>query len=181
MERWVDIIDYENIYQISNYGRIKRLAHLIKTPTGIIVTKVDTMMKITTCGHKNRPYKSIGLYKNGVQKRYRIHQLMYYSFNINIKKEKGMCVDHIDNNQLNNNLENLQLITHRENVSKDIKKEIKTSKILGVYYDKNTKFFKSKITINKKTYFLGCSKNQEDLKNLYSNALSDWLNFNKLP
>ena len=32
MEEWKDIREYEGIYQVSNFGNVKRLAYEIKNP-----------------------------------------------------------------------------------------------------------------------------------------------------
>jgi ribosomal protein L15E len=60
-----------------------------------------------------------------------------------------IVVDHIDNNiKTDNRLENLQLITQRENVSKDIKNT--SSKYIGVCWHKKAKKWRSSIQINGK-------------------------------
>lgn len=46
------------------------------------------------------------------------------------KPTKGLVIDHIDNDRGNDNLINLQIITHRENSSKD---KSRNSKYIGVY------------------------------------------------
>jgi hypothetical protein len=80
-----------------------------------------------------------------------------------------IVVDHIDNNPLNNCLSNLQLITHRENISKDRKN--KSSKYTGVYFDSKTKKWISTIKNNREKINLGYFENEKEASEYYQNAL----------
>lgn len=61
-------------------------------------------------------YKVVCL-SNGKERKYEtIHRLVYESIKGDIPE--GYHVDHIDTNKLNNNIENLQLLTIKENVRK---------------------------------------------------------------
>ena len=64
-----------------------------------------------------------------------VHHLVAYVF-LNFKASgitygNSLIIDHIDNNKTNNNLSNLQVITHKENIRKD--RKYKES--YGVYFD----------------------------------------------
>lgn len=68
-----------------------------------------------------RGYKGVYLTSDkGGQKNKKVHQLMAMAF-LGHKPDgtTRVVVDHVDNNPLNNRLDNLQLISNRENVSKD--------------------------------------------------------------
>ena len=69
-------------------------------------------------------------------------------------KLNGMkyIVDHIDNDKLNNNVDNLQVVSNRINSSKDRKG---SSKYTGVCWDKATNKWITKIYINGKNKTLG--------------------------
>ena len=88
-------------------------------------------------------------------------------------KNKGrfIVVDHVNNDKLDNRVENLQLITNRENLSKD--KKNKTSKYTGVSWCKLTKKWKSSIQINKKTRYLGLYNSEEEAHLEYQNKLKE--------
>ena len=59
-------------------------------------------------------YYQIGLYKKNTKKKYfRLHKLVY-EYNIG-EIPNGYCIDHIDNNRQNNNIDNLRLATRSEN------------------------------------------------------------------
>lgn len=59
-EIWKDIPNYEGLYQISNYGRIKSLSKKIKNKNGYKITKDKIMKNILA----NNGYFEISLHKN---------------------------------------------------------------------------------------------------------------------
>ena len=61
----------------------------------------------------NKGYYYIGLYSNGIEKRYLLHRLIYNNLVGLLNPES--IIDHIDNNPLNNSLENLRIVTASEN------------------------------------------------------------------
>jgi len=68
---------------------------------------------------------------------------------INHKPNKyESVIDHIDENKLNNREDNLQLISHRENISKGFKNK-GTSKFTGVSWNNENKKWQSFIRIPK--------------------------------
>jgi|SaaInlStandDraft_6_1057023.scaffolds.fasta_scaffold08750_2 hypothetical protein len=88
---------YNKNYLISNFGR----CFSIKTGKEISPTNISG-------------YKKVNLYNNKLNKQYYIHYLVYISFNNDYINTK--VIDHIDGNKLNNNLNNLRLITQSDNV-----------------------------------------------------------------
>lgn len=59
-----------------------------------------------------------------------IHRLVAMTFIPNL--ENKPCIDHIDNNRLNNNVDNLRWCTYSENGMNKIKQRNNTSGIVGV-------------------------------------------------
>ena len=104
-EEWKDIPEYEG-YQVSNFGRIKSLERI--DALGRRVKERILKPQITCDG-----YYLIGLYKNSIQKFYYIHRLVWEAFNGTIPE--NMQVNHINEIKTDNSLENLNLMTCKEN------------------------------------------------------------------
>ena len=85
-----------------------------------------------------------------------------------------IVVDHIDNNPENNNVNNLQLVSHRKNCSKD--KKFKTSKDSGVHR-RSENSWGSQVCLGGKVYYLGLYKTEYDAHIAYIDALNEYENF----
>jgi hypothetical protein len=79
-------------------------------------------------------------------------------------------VDHIDSNKENNSLNNLRVITNRENSSKE--RTIKSGLPVGVCWDKYRNKYISQIRINNKRIHLGRFNTPEEASNAYQNKLN---------
>ncbi len=82
-----------------------------------------------------------------------------------------MVVDHIDSNTLNNDLNNLRVVTQRENVSKE--RSLKSGLPTGVSYRDDLKKYRAKIRINKKQIHLGLFNTTEEASIAYQNKLKE--------
>jgi hypothetical protein len=136
-EIFIDLPTYEGLYQISNYGRIKSF-YKNKILNGYI---------------SDTGYLRINLYKNKKLKTIKVHQLVAMAFLGHKPNGFILVVDHIDNNPLNNNVENLQLVSNRVNTSKD--KKNKTSKHTGVCFKNANKKWLANIRKDGKKIHLG--------------------------
>ena len=148
-EIWKDIKGYEGLYQISNFGRVKSLEkkRWIKRNESYGIYKEKILKK----GLSGAGYYSVILYKNSKSKTYRIANLLADNFIEDIKK--GSVVDHINNIKTDDRLENLQIITQRENTVK-YHESIKKLPI-GVSWNKRQQKYESRIWIVDKKRFLG--------------------------
>ena len=155
-EIFKDIPDYEGIYQVSSLGNVKSL-------------KFGKEKILTPC-FNSVGYLTVNLYKNGNIKMFQIHQLVAITFlNHKLDGTNKIVVDHINNISTDNRLENLQVISRRENLSKD--KKNTTSKYTGVVWHKTNKKWLAKITINGKRKHLGYFINEIDAHDAYQNTL----------
>lgn len=116
MEIWKDIHGYEGLYQVSNFGRVKRLKRE-KLWRG---TKVKIDEKIMSISKDRSGYFTIQLYNNNIDKRHRVHRLVASAF-IGVSE---LQVNHIDGIKTNNNINNLEYVTASENIKHYIENNI---------------------------------------------------------
>lgn len=83
--------------------------------------KMKREIKPHLSGVKRRNYNQVTLYKGKNKFTKRVHSLMAITFLKHKYGDRKIVVDHIDNDPLNNNLENLQIITMKLNNKKDKK------------------------------------------------------------
>ena len=162
-EIWLPIKNYEGIYEISNLGMVKSLKRTRKSSYGSIVAVNECIRKQ---GKNHKGYSLVSLLKDGMHSTKVVHLLVWDHFGT--KKRDGMIitVDHIDNDKSNNRIDNLQLLTNRDNNSKNRKGRYNT----GVFTNPDSKKFYAGITVNKKYKFLGSFNNAEDASKAYQTA-----------
>jgi hypothetical protein len=157
MEIWKDIPNYESFYQASNLGRIKSLKR-----------NKEKILKQST---QTRGYYRVQLSKYKDPKQYLVHKLVAMAFLNHTPDGYMLHIDHIDGNQLNNKVENLEELTAGEHRWKTIytnpswakpKKPPRktTSKYNGVSYYKKSKKWRAEITINGENHRLGYFKTE---------------------
>lgn len=165
MEIWKAIQGYEGFYQISNLGKIKSLSRKILNNKGFYISKE----RLLNPSINKDGYFAVCFCKNKKQSVKKVHQLLAMAFLNHTPNGYTLVVDHINCNTLDNRLENLQVITNRENLSKD--KKNKTSKYTGVSWDKSKNKWVSQIIINSKHNFLGRFNTEEEASEAYQNKL----------
>jgi len=158
-EEWRVIKGFED-YVVSNLGRVKSFK--------------CNKERILKPGIDGRGYYIVGLRKHNKGKTRTVHQLVAIAFLNHKPCELKIVVDHINNNKLNNRLDNLQLITHRENISKDRKGG--SSKYIGVSWSKPSNKWASYINNNKKRIHLGFFNDEEEASEYYQKALYNFNN-----
>tara|TARA_R110002012_G_scaffold93196_2_gene226089 strand:+ start:912 stop:1379 length:468 start_codon:yes stop_codon:yes gene_type:complete len=105
-----------------------------------------------------RDYKIAGKYVAG-------HRLIYKLHNPEWDIEdnsKTNVIDHIDNNRINNNIENLRVVTMSQNQW--------NRKAKGYYWNKKGKFWQAQIGLNGKRRGLGTFKTEEEARQCYLDA-----------
>lgn len=140
-EEWKLIDGYD--YFISTHGNVENAR------TG----------KILKPGIDRLGYYIVNLHKNRKGKTFTVHRLVANAFIDN--PENKNCVDHINNNKLDNRVENLRWATESENQHNKSMHLNNTSGYKGVYYKASNRWC-AEITINYKKIFIGCFKTKEE-------------------
>lgn len=115
-EIWKDVIGYEGLYEVSNFGRIKSKERVVNNSKGKRIVK----SKILSPFISNSGYYAIVLHKTRpVFKLNYIHRLVANAFLPN--KNNLEQINHIDGNKLNNNVFNLEWCSRSDNIKHAIK------------------------------------------------------------
>jgi len=173
MEIWKDITDYEGYYQISNFGRVKSLNRIALRKRNGIYHNYHVKGKILSNCVGIYGYYNVKLRKNRILKTHEIHRLVWDAFGNRNRNGHKLEIDHIDNNPKNSNINNLQLLTHRENLIKGIDKTKTSSKYIGVTWRKRQKSWEANIYINGESKYLGLYKNEIEASDAYKNELKN--------
>lgn len=126
-EIWKPIKNYEGLYEISNFGNVRRL-RFINGKHNFEHTKM-CKLTLNTYG-----YITVNLCKNGKANTKRVHRLVAETF----LGESKLQVDHIDGNKSNNRIDNLEYVTPKENTNRAWEKG------LAKYTDKRKEKVKDK-------------------------------------
>lgn len=110
-EKWEKITGYEDLYEISTFGRVRSLERTAKRNKQGDITIKEKMLslQITPKG-----YFRVQLAKNGQQKNYMVHRLVADAFLPNSKNRPQ--VNHLNGDKTNNNVTNLEWVTASENL-----------------------------------------------------------------
>ena len=155
IEFWKDIPGYEGLYQCSSFGNIKRLAGYVKNNKGYRPVKE----RIIKQKYDKDGYKKVVLYKNGKQKSFYVHRLVILTFKIQVNHKNGIKDD--------NRLENLELVTPRENIIHSIKTGLKKNFKSGNHDEENNPNCKLKKEEVKE--ILKAKSNHLSAKDVYAN------------
>jgi len=100
-EFWADIEGFDGLYQVSNWGNVRRAAQKrYKKPT------VDS-----------HGYLVVVLWKANKQSKRYIHRLVAEAF---VDGDTALTVDHVDGNKLNNDPTNLEWVSRSENTKRQM-------------------------------------------------------------
>lgn len=112
IEIWKDIPEYEGLYQVSNFGRVKSLSRIIIYKDGRKRTFPEKILKPRKGG--NNDYLYVSLWRNSKEKNRFIHCLVAKCFLQPIEGKD--IVNHKDENKQNNHAKNLEWCTQLYNV-----------------------------------------------------------------
>ncbi|MBO6272866.1 NUMOD4 motif-containing HNH endonuclease [bacterium] len=111
-EVWKDVEGYVGFYQVSNFGRVKSCARKISAGEGSN-HKYNTLTERLLSLNSSGKYCQVIMCKNGIAKAKTVHRLVAEAF---IPNPNNLpCVNHKDENPLNNCVDNLEWCTYKYN------------------------------------------------------------------
>lgn len=128
-ELWKDVVGFEEYYQVSNLGRIKRKERLdtyIRSDTGTECKRIFSE-KILKQATSHDGYKQIEFSTKDSHKYASVHRVVAEAFIPN--PDNKSQINHIDGVRDNNRVENLELCTCRENIQDQISRSGRDSLI----------------------------------------------------
>ena len=113
IEIWIDVVNFEENYQVSNMGRFRSKDTIINRTYGKSYVKIGRILKPT---YYSNGYNQLMLYKDKKRYTFIAHRVIASHFipNIDDKKE----VNHINNVKDDNRVENLEWCSPSENIQK---------------------------------------------------------------
>jgi len=133
-EIWKDVVHFENIYQVSNFGRVKtkkrEMYYDRNVGRGVELKTVYPRIRKPKL-NKHTGYLMVGCNGKGKSRNVTIHSMVSKAFIGEVKK--GYAVNHKDGNKLNNKLENLEIITHQQNSIHAFKNGLRKDNIKVIY------------------------------------------------
>lgn len=165
-EIWKDIPGFEGYYQASNLGSIRSMDRIVLTKAGFHIKLRGRVLKnYTTEGG----YLGIGLSKEGIRSKHSVHSLVCQAFFKHKPCGLELVVNHKNFVRTDNRVDNLEIITNRENSSQ---KHIPSfSQYVGVVKSSKGKPYRAAITINGKYTHLGMFKTEKEASHAYESAV----------
>jgi hypothetical protein len=148
METWKPVLDFEDLYEVSDLGNVRRIARsktldaakipeakqmfehgaTLKQVAEFLGTSIPTAHSIklgkTWAGDAayrplkprtdTKHYLQVDLVRNGKYTRKRAHRIVWEAFNGRI--EGRLEINHKDLDRANNRLDNLEVVTHQQNL-----------------------------------------------------------------
>lgn len=154
-EIWKYIPGYDEKYQVSNFGRVKSL---IFKNERILKNAVDST-----------GYHVVSLSKKNSTKKQNVHKLVCISFLEHNPCGYKLVINHKNSNRIDNRLDNLEIITQRQNTNKSNLKH--TSIYVGVHWCKDKLKWRAQFYHENKNIHLGYFKDENDANIAYQNKL----------
>lgn len=102
-ERWLPALGYEGVYEVSSHGRVRR-CDALRRPT-------QPFLRPSSNHHG---YQNVSLSRNCKGRTFFVHRLVAEAFNG--PRPTGMTINHKNGIKTDNRPENLEYLTHQENM-----------------------------------------------------------------
>lgn len=158
-EMWVDIKEYENLYQVSDQGRVRSLDHYIHMKANSVRPECDILRKgkILNPVKDKDGYLVVNLSKDGLTKKKKIHRLVAEAF-LNCDNKNILQINHKDEDKTNNVVTNLEFVTCQYNINYGTRTQRAISKLgKPVYQIKNGTIINYFVSISEASRQTNCS------------------------
>ena len=148
MEIWKPVVGYEGLYEVSNLGRIKSPEG--KTTHSVLHGTRHWKERILKQKTDKKGYKRVELWKDKKHETWLVHRIVAKAF-IPVVEGKD-CINHIDGNPSNNNVNNLEWCNHLDNLKHAFENRLNQSPDPVVLLNKETlktEYFYSKSEASK--------------------------------
>ena len=132
---WKDIPGYEGYYQVSNTGEVRSIDRVVYKSDGVFQNRYGRLLP---CKENKDGYRIARLSKDGIRKQFNVHSLVARAFVPGYFA--GAEVNHKDCDRTNNIPENLEWVTHFDNIQYTISKGRHVSQVADYTGDKNPNF-----------------------------------------
>ena len=137
MEIWKDIKEYPG-YQVSNMGKVRTYNKTTHTQWhGDRKWQNRILQQKCQIKKNGRKDYRVNLWKNGKPHTLLVARLVAFTFN-NIPLDSKLTTNHIDGNSANNNINNLEVISQKENVLHAFRNNLTKTQIKIKIEDKQT-------------------------------------------
>lgn len=109
-ERWLPVVDYEGLYEVSDLGRVRSLDRVTTARDG---RQMRWRGRLLIATNKPAGYPGVTLSSGGVHKSYDVHFLVARAFLG--ERPLGKEIRHLNGNASDPRLANLAYVTHRDN------------------------------------------------------------------
>lgn len=111
MTEWRPVVGFDGLYEVSNLGEVRSIARRQGTRVGRILTgRLSTSLNDTW----RTRYLRVALYRDSKRHDTPVHHLVAEAFLG--PRPLGLEINHKDGNPQNNRVDNLEYVTHSENV-----------------------------------------------------------------
>lgn len=148
LEEWKPVKGFD-IYEVSNLGNVRSLDRTVVTTAGVTKNLKGKQLKPVNnnVGNPANDYKMVSLFRDGKPERRYVHRLVLEAFGDGNFETKP-CVNHKNGLKYDNRLENLEFVTHSENLLHAYETGLKRSKLTDAdaiyiveHYVKGHKYF----------------------------------------
>lgn len=169
-EIWKDVPGFEGYYQVSNLGVVRSLDRWVTYSNG----RRQLYKSIEVGGCLNNGYRLVTLSRDGLKNMsFKISQVVAMAFLRHKPNGHKLVVDHINGDRADDRVENLRIVTSRDNSSVCFKSNRKnfTSKYTGVSWGKRDSMWGARIRYESKIFNLGSFNDELEASRAYQLAL----------